>query len=253
MSYENPYEPPPLDFETSVFVRESSGDGFRIEIRRPEILTFGWIVLTNLLVIPLSFLIGVFIVGAPIGAIAAVGAALHYRQPLFILLAVFALILFVGVVALFYYLPTFSGPNLLSWRIGKRVRERFPERIPLEQYLVQITLTPRYSRGLRAALDDCDDIGMLYIVDDTLLFEGDCCSLILPRRCVDGLDDKGSSAIYGLFGLDKRMAFRLRPSANHPYTSIRISERRSANLLQYYRFARHLFNRLRQWSHTMPA
>ena len=47
-------------------------------------------------------------------------------------------------------------------------------------FVVQLTLSPRIRKGLRALLEDADDIGYLTIADDQLIFQGDSVQLDLP-------------------------------------------------------------------------
>ncbi|HWX22330.1 MAG TPA: hypothetical protein VN578_20710 [Candidatus Binatia bacterium] len=48
------------------------------------------------------------------------------------------------------------------------------------QFIVQLTLVPRLRSGLRALLEDADDIGWLGITESALVFEGDSVQLSVP-------------------------------------------------------------------------
>jgi len=47
-------------------------------------------------------------------------------------------------------------------------------------YIVQATFTPRIRSGLRAVLEDADDIGFLCFTDSALVFHGDSVRLSIP-------------------------------------------------------------------------
>jgi hypothetical protein len=47
-------------------------------------------------------------------------------------------------------------------------------------FMVQLTLTPRICSGLRALLEDADDVGWLRLTESGLLFQGDSIQLAVP-------------------------------------------------------------------------
>ena len=53
-----------------------------------------------------------------------------------------------------------------------------------EGFIVQLTLSPRLRSGLRALLEDADDIGYLTFRGDELLFQGDSVKLSVPLDCI---------------------------------------------------------------------
>jgi hypothetical protein len=67
-----------------------------------------------------------------------------------------------------------------------------------ERFIVQLTLTPRLRSGLRALVEDADDIGWLVITESGLLFEGDSVRMSVPCHQIRDLQS-GSSGWRGLF------------------------------------------------------
>ncbi len=56
-----------------------------------------------------------------------------------------------------------------------------------ERFLVQVTFSPRLSSGLRARMEDADDIGWLTLTPGSLLFQGDAVSLSIPFEHIQSL------------------------------------------------------------------
>jgi hypothetical protein len=47
-------------------------------------------------------------------------------------------------------------------------------------FVVQVTLAPRLRKGVRAVIEDADDIGWLWLSDSALVFQGDSLSFSVP-------------------------------------------------------------------------
>jgi len=67
-----------------------------------------------------------------------------------------------------------------------------------EQFIVQLSLRPRLRSGLRAMVEDADDIGWLSLTEKDLMFEGDSIRLSIPFTAIRRLR-AGSSGWRGLF------------------------------------------------------
>jgi hypothetical protein len=84
-------------------------------------------------------------------------------------------LLALGLAACF--LPFASGNAC----IAMLVRRLNPSaRNPANGFIVQLTLTPRIRYGLRALVEDADDIGFLTLTDKDLVFQGDSVKLSIP-------------------------------------------------------------------------
>lgn len=257
MSFDQSYDAGMMETSRSVTVKAGSEDDFQIEIREPNVLNFSTILGVNIIALPTSFVAGLsvgvlpfFILGF---GVATLTSERQGASVLFLPALIVATVIFLLSAAFLFYAPMLLGPNLLSWKIAKQMYRKFGNIWHEEHYTVQIALNPRHSTGLRALLDDCDDIGVLFLLEDELRFEGDCMSFVLPRDAIDLIVDGSDSAVYGVLGLGKRTTFQIKPSVNHPFTSITLAERRSAQLIQYYRYARILVDRLEQWSYRRTS
>jgi hypothetical protein len=76
-----------------------------------------------------------------------------------------------------YFLPFGLGNPIVK----KLVRSVNPKVADTEdRFIVQMTLAPRIRSGLRAVIEDADDLGYLRFTNSELLFEGDSVRLRIP-------------------------------------------------------------------------
>lgn len=90
-------------------------------------------------------------------------------------------LLTLGVTA--YFLPFGLGNPVVK----KLVRSVNPQvRETEDDFIVQMTLSPRIRSGLRALIEDADDLGYLTFTESDLVFRGDSVRLRIPwGRIVD--------------------------------------------------------------------
>jgi hypothetical protein len=153
-------------------------DMAKIEVTEPKLLTAGAVVIVN-----------------------ACGVLL--AAPVFVSLLAVSLIEFgvltvlipmLVVAATAYFLPFGLGNAYVS----RLVRLLNPAAGQGEDgFIVQLTLTPRLKSGVRAILEDADDIGYLSFSGTELRFQGDSIKLSIP---VDRIEEVGTRNI-GLRGL----------------------------------------------------
>ena len=87
------------------------------------------------------------------------------------------LIPIVVVIATAYFLPFAVG----NARVVRMVRSlNIPAGKAEDSFVVQLTCSPRISSGLRAVLEDADDIGCLSFTPSELVFHGDSVKLSVP-------------------------------------------------------------------------
>src|ERR1035441_4302836 len=85
------------------------------------------------------------------------------------------------VAATAYFLPFGLG----NAHIARLVRSLTPAAAKDgDGFIVQLTLSPRLRSGLRAILEDADDIGYLSFTRTELLFQGDSVKLSVPLDCI---------------------------------------------------------------------
>ena len=90
-----------------------------------------------------------------------------------------------------------------------------------ECFTVQITLTPRVRSGLRAVLEDADDVGSLNVGASELLFEGDSVRFSIPYGQLENV----RLQTIGLRGLFVYPCLAITVSGVAGITEIRIAER----------------------------
>jgi hypothetical protein len=59
-----------------------------------------------------------------------------------------------------------------------------------DSFIVQLTLSPRLRSGIRALVEDADDVGLLTFNDSALAFKGDSITLTIPRDQISKVEPK---------------------------------------------------------------
>jgi hypothetical protein len=73
-----------------------------------------------------------------------------------------------------------------------------------EGFIVQLTLWPRVRSGLRAVLDDADDVGYLHFNKAEMTFAGDSVKLSVPYDCIEEVRFQ-NIGLRGLFVYGRRI------------------------------------------------
>jgi hypothetical protein len=112
-----------------------------------------------------------------------------------------ALIPFLALAATAYFLPFGLG----NAHVTRLVQSFHPAAGKEENgFIVQLTLWPRIRSGLRAILDDADDIGYLSFTGSGLLFQGDSITLSVPFDHLEHVQPR-NSGLRGLFVYGRRI------------------------------------------------
>ena len=74
----------------------------------------------------------------------------------------------------------------------------------LKTFIVQLTFSPRIRSGMRALLEDADDVGYLSFSASELVFQGDSVRLSLPRACIKAVRPQ-NIGLRGLFVYGRRI------------------------------------------------
>jgi hypothetical protein len=121
------------------------------------------------------------------GAVAVVSAyGLILAVPIFMAILAVSLIKFGVLTVLIPFMVVAATAYFLPFGLGNAHVTRLVQSLPPragqgeDGYIVQLTLTPRIRSGLRAILDDADDIGYLSFTGRELLFRGDSITLSVP-------------------------------------------------------------------------
>jgi hypothetical protein len=109
-------------------------------------------------------------------------------------------------------------------------------------FVVQLTFSPRLSRGFRADLEDADDLGYLSIDDSALVFHGDAVKLVIPLSRIERVQAR-NFGWRGLFLCGERSVVTVRGLTNVRW--LEFAERSSWVLPTSRRMGRQLYERLR--------
>jgi hypothetical protein len=78
-----------------------------------------------------------------------------------------------------------------------------------EGFIVQLTLSPRIRAGLRAIMEDADDVGYLSVTADAIRFAGDSVRLCVPQSSIEEVQIQ-NIGLRGLYVYGGRVAVRVR-------------------------------------------
>ena len=108
-------------------------------------------------------------------------------------------------------------------------------------FIVQLTCVPRLRSGLRAVLEDADDVGTLSLGGDALVFRGDSVRLAIPFSQISRVH-RQNSGLRGLFIYGARLALDVEGLPN--VVSLQFAERSSWLLPLSRQTTRKLYNQL---------
>jgi hypothetical protein len=149
-----------------------------------------------------------------------------------------ALIPLLVVAATAYFLP-FGLGNTHITRLVRSINPAVGK--GGEGFIVQLTLSPRLRSGLRAILEDADDIGYLTFGGNELLFEGDSVKLSVPLDRIELVLPR-NIGLRGLFVYGRRI--KVVVSGLPQVESVEFAERSSWLLPSSRAITRRLYQRL---------
>ena len=145
------------------------------------------------------------------GAVAVVSAyGLLLAAPLFISILVISLIKFGILTLLIPLLVVAATAYFLPYGLGNTHVTRLVQSLDpaagqsADGFIVQLTLSPRIRSGLRAVVDDADDIGYLSFTGTELCFQGDSVKLSVPFECIERVRPQ-NIGLRGLFVYGRRV------------------------------------------------
>jgi hypothetical protein len=103
-----------------------------------------------------------------------------------------------------FFLPFGFGNRVVT----RLVQEQAGAKPGPDDFIVQVTFSPRIRRGMRSLLEDADDVGLLSFSDSELVFKGDSVTLRVPFRCLRTVK-KRSLGLRGLYVYGDRVAAEL--------------------------------------------
>jgi hypothetical protein len=93
------------------------------------------------------------------------------------------------LVATAWLVPLGQGNSYIAQRL-KALRPGASVGDSDSEFLVQLSLTPRIRRGVRASLEDADDFGFLSFKPDRIDFEGDSIRLSVPYENIKNVSEE---------------------------------------------------------------
>lgn len=197
-------------------------DSARIEITRPRLFTTGAVIMVNAY--------GVLMIMPVFSAMLAVSV---------IKLGVLTLLIpLLALAVTACFLPFGLG----NTHITRLVRSLHPDAGQKEDgFIVQLTLSPRLRSGLRALMEDADDIGYLTVSASELCFQGDSVRLSVPWRDIRLVRPR-NIGWRGLFVYGRRI--KLEVSGCREAESFEVAERSSWLLPASRAITRRLYERL---------
>jgi hypothetical protein len=155
--------------------------------------------------------------------------------PLGALTLVIPLVVLAGAV---FFQPFGQG----NTHITRLVRALNPAAARREDgYVVQLKLSPRLQTGVRATLEDADDIGWLSLGDSGLVFGGDSVKLFVPYDQIERVQHR-NIGLRGAFVYGRRI--RLTVKGLPEVSTFEVAERSSLLLSESRRLTRQLYERL---------
>jgi len=137
-----------------------------------------------------------------------------------------------------YFLPFGFGNPYVS-RLVRSLHP--PPRQEQQGFIVQLTLSPRIRSGLRAMVEDADDIGYLTFSGSELVFSGDSIKLSIPFSQIKQVRLR-NIGLRGLYVYGPRIVLVVPALAN--IESLEFAERSSCLLPASRKASRQLYERL---------
>lgn len=167
--------------------------------------------------------------------------------PLFFAILLVSLLKFGLLTILIPLLVVAVTVSLLPFGLGNTYATRLVKSLPAEEsrgeeaFIVQLTLSPRIRSGIRAILDDADDLGCLRLASDALIFQGDSVRLVVPYDHIAEVQPR-NIGLRGLFVYGRRIKVSV---SNWPeIDEMEFAERSSCNLPASKRITRRLYELL---------
>lgn len=98
-----------------------------------------------------------------------------------------AVMAILAIPMVFFFNPCAQLNPFLCWKARSTVD---PVADTGDQFVCQVSFSPRLQKGLQSALDDADDIGMLTIGQQGLTFHGGFCRFSLPLNLITSMEGK---------------------------------------------------------------
>ena len=123
-----------------------------------------------------------------------------------------------------------------------------PGQLASNSFTVQLTFHPRLRSGLRALIEDADDIGLLTVTDSALDFHGDSVDLALPREQIREIRAQS----IGWRGLFVYPRLRLKVAGLDEIAEISVADRSAWILPTARRRTRELYRQLARRPEAAP-
>jgi hypothetical protein len=117
--------------------------------------------------------------------------------------------------------------------------------------IYQLSLNPRVYKGLRELLEDADDVGVLRIETDRIIYSGDSVNISIPYSAIRSV--KKHNVGWRAFWISgKRIKIILKDIDE--YSGIELVERQSITIIQANKISKHVFSLIsdhqNNWANT---
>jgi hypothetical protein len=196
-----------------------------LEIRQAVKFGMKEVIIVNLLSFIPSLLLGALVsMGLVIPPICLLFLLTKATTPIILVLSLmFSAICLMAGFILFYFFPLLLNVNYYIKFIAGRIVSQAPE----GAHVCQISMTPKICCGLRAVLEDADDIGYLSISDNSVVFKGDTIDFSIPKAEIS--DIRSCSIGWRGYWIAGRR-IKLAVSGHEKFKEIEISERHSCTI-----------------------
>jgi hypothetical protein len=110
-------------------------------------------------------------------------------------------------------------------------------------WVVQITLCPRIRKGIRAALEDADDVGYLALEESALIFNGDSVRMTIPFERIREVQGE-NVGLRGAYLTSGRII--LEAAGLDGFEGVEIAERSSRLIFSSRKITREVFARIKE-------
>jgi hypothetical protein len=197
---------------------------------------------------PKVFTPGAILVIAACGVLLVTPVLISLMAVTLIRLSILTFLIPAGVVAFTaYFLPVGLGNPVVRRLVRSLGADANGEQ---DGFIVQMTMSPRIRSGLRAVIEDADDLGYLNFTDSELVFRGDSVRLRIPWKLITEVRPQ-NIGWRGRYLYGSRMKITVTGIAN--VEEVTFSERSSLLLPTSKRVTRKLRERICAWLESARA
>ena len=233
------------DIDTYSPIGEIQVDGFHLKLTPEVYFTTKSLLLPVICLIPLSMFASIGVVLFFFSLIAYSVEFLTGKNQFEEEWMRYLILISLPAIPMIYYAPWIFLSNFWAWRLVSRFHN---EPLGQNEYICQFATNPRRYHNVihaqRAALEDADDIGVLSLLDDRVVFQGDHTFFSLAYKDIRLVERKIASFVRssGVGGYCIRIYSDLLDE--HEYKYIVLAERNAKTIPEIYRSSRKIYEEI---------